>query len=98
MTTFFISRHPGARDWAAEMGLQVDRFIDHLDPSFIQPCDRLIGSLPVNRAAEVCERGARYLNLTLDLPAELRGLELSVEQMRARGARLEEYRVARVPT
>ncbi|MFB1487680.1 MULTISPECIES: CRISPR-associated protein Csx16 [unclassified Thiocapsa] len=98
MTTYFVSRHPGARDWAAEEGITVDEVIDHLDPTIIAPGDILIGSLPVNLAAEVCTRGARYLNLSLDLPATLRGVELSAEQMRACGARVEEYRIQRLPT
>jgi CRISPR-associated protein Csx16 len=97
MTTYFISRHPGACTWAAEEGIRVDQVIDHLDPDDIQPGDTLIGSLPVNLAAEVCERGGRYLHLSLDLPAALRGRELSVAQMRACGARIEEYRVLRQP-
>ncbi|NCA70643.1 MAG: CRISPR-associated protein Csx16 [Sphingobacteriia bacterium] len=98
MTTYFVSRHPGARDWAAEEGIAVDAVIDHLDPAIIAPGDILIGSLPVNLAAEVCTRGARYLNLSLDLTAALRGVELSAEQMRACGARVEEYRIQRLPT
>ncbi len=96
MSTYFISRHPGARDWAAEEGLAVDEVIVHLDPTLIVPGDILIGSLPVNLAAEVCARGGRYVNLSLDLPAALRGVELSAEQMRDCGARIEEYRVLRV--
>ena len=93
MTTYFVSRHPGARDWAAAEGLEVDQVIDHLDPAIIAPGDVLIGSLPVNLAAEVCERGARYLHLSLELTAALRGQELSAEQMRECGARIEEFRV-----
>jgi CRISPR-associated protein Csx16 len=93
MTTYFVSRHPGARDWAVAEGLAVDQVIDHLDPAIIRPGDVLIGSLPVNLAAEVCERGARYLHLSLELTAALRGKELTAEQMRQYGARIEEYRV-----
>ncbi|WPL17218.1 putative CRISPR-associated protein, family [Thiorhodovibrio winogradskyi] len=74
----------------------MDAFITHLDPEIVQPGDLVAGSLPVNLAAEVCERGGRYLNLSLQLPANLRGVELSVEQMRACGACLEEYRVIRL--
>ncbi|BCU08391.1 CRISPR-associated protein Csx16 [Allochromatium tepidum] len=96
MATYFVSRHPGAHDWAAEEGFAVEAVIVHLDPALIQPGDRVIGSLPVNLAAEVCARGARYLHLSLDLPPELRGRELSTEQMRACGARIEEYRITRV--
>lgn len=93
MTTFFVSRHPGAADWAREQGLTVDRALAHLDPALVRAGDVVIGTLPVNLAAEVCARGARYLHLTLDLPADWRGRELSAADMAACGARIEEYRV-----
>lgn len=96
MSLYFVTRHPGARDWAAEEGLAVDQVLDHLDPAIIQPGDILIGSLPVNLAATVCARGGRYLHLSLDLPPELRGLELSAGQMRDCDARVEEYQVRRL--
>lgn len=70
MTVYFVSRHPGARDWAAAEGIVVDEFIAHLDVTKAHAGDVVIGSLPVNLAAEVCARGARYLHLSLDLPAE----------------------------
>jgi CRISPR-associated protein Csx16 len=73
----------------------VDRIIEHLDTSLIKPGDKVIGTLPVNLAAEVCARGGRYLHLVLDLPAEWRGRELSGEDLRLLGARIEEYRVER---
>lgn len=93
MTTFFVSRHLGARDWAAAEGIAVDEVIAHLDMARVRAGDVVIGSLPVNLAAEVCARGARYLHLSLDLPAEARGIELTAEAMRRYGARVEEYRV-----
>ncbi|MCC6134269.1 MAG: CRISPR-associated protein Csx16 [Candidatus Contendobacter sp.] len=93
MTTYFITRHPGARDWAAETGLVVDTIIAHLDPALVQPGDVVIGTLPVNLAVRVCEQGGRYLHLSLNLPADWRGQELSAADLRECGARLEEYRV-----
>ncbi len=96
MTTYFVSRHPGALEWATEEGIQVDELITHLDTAIIAPGDRVIGSLPVNLAAEVCQRGGRYLNLSLQLTPELRGRELTIEQMRACGACVEEYRIERL--
>jgi CRISPR-associated protein Csx16 len=95
MTIYFVSRHPGARTWAAHMGIVVDEVVSHIDPEIIEPGDTVIGSLPVNLAAVVCARGGRYLHLSLDLPATLRGQELTAEQMRDCGARVEEYRVIR---
>lgn len=98
MTIYFVTRHPGAQDWADAEGILIDQVIDHLDPAIIQPGDTLIGSLPVNLAAEVCARGGRYLHLSLDLRANLRGRELSAEQMCACGARIERYLVQRIWT
>lgn len=95
MTTFFVSRHPGAMEWAASQGLAVDQLITHLDPSYVRSGDTVIGTLPVNLVAEVCARGARYLHLTLNLPTELRGKELSSDDMRQFGARTDEFRVVR---
>lgn len=96
MTTYFISRHPGAREWAAGEGVVVDTVIAHLDPTVIQPGDVVIGTLPVHLAAQVGQRGGRYLHLSLDLPADWRGQELSAADLRRFRARLEEYQVTAV--
>jgi CRISPR-associated protein Csx16 len=94
-TTYLVTRHPGAREWAEQEGIAVDRVVDHLDVGQIRDGDVVIGSLPVNLAAEVCARGGRYLHLSLHLPPELRGKELTVEDMRRLGARVEEHVVSR---
>ncbi len=93
MTVIAVTRHAGARDWLARRGIQVDRHTEHLDVDLIQPGDTVIGTLPVHLAAEVCRRGARYLHLSLDLPAEYRGRELSTDDLERFNARLEAYRV-----
>lgn len=97
MTTWFITRHPGAVDWARRQGLAVDRQLAHLDPAIVEAGDTVIGTLPVHLAACVCERGARYLNLSLDLPAEARGRELSADELERFEARLEPYQVLALP-
>ncbi|QXP83811.1 CRISPR-associated protein Csx16 [Methylococcus sp. Mc7] len=98
MTTFFITRHPGARVWAEQEGIRVDRLVDHLDPAEVSPGDTVLGTLPVNLAAEVCARGARYLHLSLTVPAEWRGRELSADDLRRFGARLEQFEVRAIPS
>jgi CRISPR-associated protein Csx16 len=32
MTIYFITRHPGALDWARQKGIAFDEHIVHLDP------------------------------------------------------------------
>lgn len=97
MTTWFVTRHPGAVEWARRRGLQIDRQITHLDPDLIAPGDTVIGILPVNLAARVCEKGGRYLNLSLNLPPDARGRELSADELDSHGARLEPYVVESRP-
>ena len=96
MSVYFVTRHPGAVEWAARRGLAVDRQVEHLDVMDIKQGDVVIGSLPVNLAAEVCSRGGRYLHLSLELPVDLRGRELTADDMHALGARIEEFRVEKI--
>ncbi|MBI4755522.1 MAG: CRISPR-associated protein Csx16 [Betaproteobacteria bacterium] len=91
MSTWFVSRHPGAVEWARRRGLVVDRWMAHLDLEEVAAGDVVIGTLPIQIAAGVCSRGGRYLHLRLDLPAHQRGRELSADELEAAGAELEEY-------
>lgn len=96
MTTYFISRHPGARRWIARQPLRIDAMVTHLDVATIRQGDTVIGSLPANLAAAVCQSGARYLHVLLTLPPTARGRELTADEMDGYGAHIEEYRVLRV--
>ena len=95
MATWFVTRHPGAREWIAGKRFAVDRHCDHLDPSEVGAGDVVVGSLPVHLAAAVCASGARYFNLSLDLPADARGMELSTDDLVRFNARLEEFTITR---
>jgi CRISPR-associated protein Csx16 len=95
-TVWFVSRHRGAVEWVARRGIEVDEEVDHLDVDRVQGGDTVIGTLPVHLAAKVCKKGARYLHLSIDIPPELRGREMSVEDMQRCGARLEEFYVKKV--
>lgn len=94
MTTWFVSAHAGAVDWAARRGIEA-RLVSHLDVAHVQAGDRVIGTLPVSLAADVCAARAEYWHLTLDLPADARRRELSADDMDAFGARIERYEVRR---
>ena len=95
MTTYFISRHPGAAAWAEAEGFHVDERLAHFDVNSVQPGDRVLGTLPINLVAEVNARGGTYFHLTLELPAEARGKELTADDMRNFGARLEGFAAQR---
>ncbi len=96
MTHWLVTRHPGAEEWVRRRGIQVDRQVDHLDVGSISEGDTVIGTLPVNLAAEVCRRGGHYIHLALEVPPHLRGEELSADQLKTLDAELVPYRVTRL--
>jgi CRISPR-associated protein Csx16 len=97
MKTYFVSRHPGAIDWAAAQGIEAE-LVTHFDPSIAMDGDVVIGSLPINLVAQVCAQGARYMHLSLVIPAEYRGKELTAELMDEFGAKLEWFDVMARPS
>lgn len=97
MTVLFVSRHPGALQWAQSEGVRFDRHVAHLDPDEIASGDVVIGTLPVHLAAQVCARGGRYLHLAVAVPACLRGAELTGLDLVRLGARLQRFDVHLVP-
>ena len=88
---WFVSRHPGAIEWAQRQNLVIDRWVAHLDPAEVKAGDRVIGTLPVNLAADICKRGARYFHLSLQVPAEWRGRELSSDDLQQLTAQIVPY-------
>jgi CRISPR-associated protein Csx16 len=93
MTIWFVSRHPGAMVWLKSQSIAVDRFETHLDPANVSEGDIVYGNLPVNLACQLIEQGARYMHLSLQLPKDLRGQELTAAQLVDCGAQFSEYRI-----
>ena len=91
MTTWFVSRHPGALQWMQQHGPAFDCHVPLLDPPDVQRGDTVIGTLPVHLAAQVCARGAAYLHLVLAAPQEVRGRELSAQELLSLGATLQPF-------
>jgi CRISPR-associated protein Csx16 len=95
MTTFFITRHRGAIEWARQEG--IDAVIkDHLDIDEVKPADVVLGTLPVHIVAALNAKGVRFKQLAYATPPALRGAELSADDLRRLGAKLLEFRVERV--
>ena len=95
MASYFVTRHPGAIEWACRQGI-VATMLSHLDPGRVETGDTVLGVLPVHIVAAINAKGARYLHLELDMAEEDRGRELSAGDLDRLGARLIEYRARRV--
>lgn len=94
MTTYFITRHVGAVDWAKANNIAFDVHLEHLlSLDELKSGDTIIGTLPINMIAQINAKGVRYIHLSLEIPPELRGVELNVEQLNACRATLEEFYV-----
>jgi CRISPR-associated protein Csx16 len=94
MTTYFVTRHAGAVEWATRKGFHDVTIVAHFDPSVVSAGDVVIGILPVHLAAEVCANGGEYHHLMMDLPAEARGRELSADDMESFGASVHKFTVS----
>lgn len=98
MSTFLISRHAGTLEWFSKKGFVVDHHISHLDVSVINKGDCVVGTLPIQMVAEICNKGARYKHLEVVVPFEYRGVELTAEQLETFGATLTEFVVQKIET
>ena len=93
MTTYFITRHNGATSWAEQNGVVVDKQLSHLEIEWVKKDDIVIGNLPIQLVEQICSLGGRYFNLSIDIPSEHRGKELTAKQLQQFGAKIEEYLV-----
>lgn len=96
MTIWFISRHQGAIEWVKQQGIGIDRFVTHLDITLIQKGDVVIGTLPIHLAAEVCQKGAKFYFLSVNVSEHQRGLELTAEQLSAQQCTLEPFYIKKL--
>jgi CRISPR-associated protein Csx16 len=94
---YLISRHAGAIEWLTETINQPCTLIDHLTEEMeFKNNDWVIGTLPLTKIATICTQGAKFFLLEVEVPKELRGIDLSKEQLIELGAQLTEYRCERV--
>lgn len=97
MTIYFVTRHDGALQWAAANDVQFDVHLPHLhDMQCFNAGDVVIGTLPINMVYLLNQHGVRYIHLSLDIPPQLRGVELNVTQLKSCNATLEEFHISKV--
>lgn len=94
MTIYFVTRHDGALDWAKASDVAFDVHLTHLgDDVALKTGDVVIGTLPINIVYKINHMGVRYKHLSLEIPAQWRGLELTREQLLQCSASLQEFSV-----
>lgn len=91
--TLVVTRHAGAVEWLQSKGFADCEVVAHFAPEMVQQGDVVVGILPLNLVAEVNAKGGRFFALDMNVPAELRGVEMTAQLMTELGARLQEYRV-----
>jgi len=74
-----VTRHPGLVEYLRELGLAADKVqvVSHATPENVAG-KRVCGVLPHNLSC-LCES---FTEVPLSLPAELRGVELTLDQVR----------------
>lgn len=86
--TIIVTRHPGALVYLESLGY-TGEIVGHLDPTQITVGTTVIGILPVQLIAAVLAAGGQYIGVVLpELPAEMRGVELTAAQTVEYGAQL----------
>ena len=79
-----VSRHPGALAWLQRHARPGPVFVHtHLDRLEFDAGDIVCGVLPVHLMARINQLGARVAVIEMDVPADLRGRELSPEELDA---------------
>ena len=99
MAKILITRHAGAVEFCKHKGIRVEMHDTHLNKEIQQALkagDCVIGTLPINLVADLTARGIKYMHFSLEVPAELRGQELTLQQMIDCNATIEEFAVTRV--
>lgn len=94
---FIVTRHPGARDWLAKKKVSFSLLMEHLDLSVLEPGDEVLGTIPLQMAHRVFQKGALYYHLVLEMPFSKRGMELTAEELENYGARFEPFEVSARP-
>lgn len=96
MAVWFISRHQGAIEWIKQQSIQIDHFESHLDVEMIQADDVVIGTLPIHLAAKVCQKGATFYFLSVNVRSEQRGTELTAEDLIAQHCTIEPFYIQKL--
>lgn len=88
--TIIITRHQATIEWLAQQGI-TGQVYAHADAELVKGKD-VIGILPLNLA---CLANS-ITTIDMQIPSEMRGKELTVDDMKKFGAKLTKYIVKKV--
>jgi CRISPR-associated protein Csx16 len=91
-----VTRHPGATDWIQRQLGDPVQVVAHLAENEVEAGTRYYGVFPLNLAAAICRSGAECWAISMQMPPELRGQELSAAQLDMLEARLIRYEVSAI--
>ena len=91
MKTKIVTRHPALIEYLSEHGIKAEETLSHAGVEDVRGQD-VVGVLPMSLACEC----ARFREVSMRIPTELRGQEMSIEQIRACNPRIVEYKIERV--
>ncbi len=97
MEPVIVTRHDGAACWLQARIGRSCRHIPHLAHHEIRAGQAYFGVFPLHLAAAICAAGSTCWSIVVDVPASLRGRELSASDLSRLGARLVPFQVAEVP-
>jgi len=87
-----ISRHKATVEWIRERYDNIEKVLDHIKSPDDINGEIVIGNIPLHLAYKAKE----IWNVSIDLPPELRGKDLSREQFLKLNPRIEKYKVIRL--
>jgi CRISPR-associated protein Csx16 len=80
-------------EWIKQQNIHIDHFVTSLEIDQVQRGDAVYGTLPLNLIAAVHRCGATFTHISLNIPDDYRGKELSAAQMDQFGAILQDVTV-----
>ena len=99
MKILVVTRHTATCNWLKTRLAEHDlHFTAHFTAEMTEGFEVVVGILPINLVADLNARGIRFFMVTMEVPAELRGKELTEEQMVECNVKLEQFCVLRDST
>ncbi len=94
---YLVTRHKALIELVSLLNINIDHQLPHLvNVDMITKNDCVYGNLPIELIAKICEKEAKYFNFNLTIPYNLRGKELTLDELKNYSCGFEQYVVKKV--